>query len=264
MSETPPIPNTNGDFYVGYLPIPASHRRFIIFFVLFAAIWSLGMATIITLTMRSPGTAQWNTGSMQTWVGTLIEKPYPMLVPDDPNEPALLVVEMGKRGAHERLTPYFNQQVQLQGYELNRDARRMIELDTHEDAITLASNQSTDQTIQWTTFTPTNTITTIGEIVDGKCYLGAMKPADGIGHRACAVLCIRGGLPPMFVTIDDNGNRSYALLLIDGSTTLDEHALKLVGQPCIITGQYSQFHGINIFHTTKSAIHPLKPSENTP
>ena len=258
-------PNTKPDeFYVGHLPIPKGHRKFVITLIAFLAVWSLGMATIITMTMRDPGPAQWNTGEMQTWTGTLIEKPYPMLVPDDPDEPALLVVAMGKQGAHDRLAPFFNQHVQLAGYELNRDGRRLIELDADESAITLASDQSANPPIQWTPFASGRQIALTGEIVDGKCYFGAMKPGDGIGHRSCAVLCIRGGLPPMFVTTDHQGHRTYTLLTIDGSTKLNEHTLKLVGQPAIITGQISKFHGINILNTTVSAIHPLKASEALP
>ena len=38
-----------------------------------------------------------------------------------------------------------------------------------------------------------------GEIVDSKCYLGAMKPGDQKTHKACATLCIRGGIPPVLV-----------------------------------------------------------------
>lgn len=38
-----------------------------------------------------------------------------------------------------------------------------------------------------------------GEICDGKCYAGAMKPGTGLAHKACANLCILTGLPPVLV-----------------------------------------------------------------
>jgi hypothetical protein len=38
-----------------------------------------------------------------------------------------------------------------------------------------------------------------GEICDGKCYAGAMKPGTGLAHKACANLCILNGLPPVLV-----------------------------------------------------------------
>ena len=45
-----------------------------------------------------------------------------------------------------------------------------------------------------------------GEICDGKCLAGAMRPGRGLAHRACANLCLVGGVPPVFVSsapIDD-------------------------------------------------------------
>ena len=39
----------------------------------------------------------------------------------------------------------------------------------------------------------------VGEICDGKCYGGAMKPGAGLAHKACANLCILSGLPPVLV-----------------------------------------------------------------
>lgn len=38
-----------------------------------------------------------------------------------------------------------------------------------------------------------------GEVCDGKCYAGAMRPGTGIGHKACANLCLVGGVPAVFV-----------------------------------------------------------------
>jgi hypothetical protein len=49
-----------------------------------------------------------------------------------------------------------------------------------------------------------------GEIIDPKCHGGAMKPGDGKAHKACATLCLRGGIPPVFLA--SNGQR---YLLVD-------------------------------------------------
>lgn len=38
-----------------------------------------------------------------------------------------------------------------------------------------------------------------GEICDGKCQGGAMKPGSGLAHKACANLCVSAGLPPVLV-----------------------------------------------------------------
>lgn len=46
----------------------------------------------------------------------------------------------------------------------------------------------------------TTPVTLDGELVDSKCYLGTMKPGDGKTHKSCAILCLRGGIPPLFVS----------------------------------------------------------------
>ena len=59
---------------------------------------------------------------------------------------------------------------------------------------------------------PLGGATLAGEIIDPKCYFGAMKPGEGKIHKACATLCLRGGIPPMFMTTDEQGRHVYYLL----------------------------------------------------
>lgn len=51
-----------------------------------------------------------------------------------------------------------------------------------------------------------------GEICDGKCYAGAMRPGSGVAHRACANLCLIGDLPAILVTKDPVAGSHYLLL----------------------------------------------------
>lgn len=44
-----------------------------------------------------------------------------------------------------------------------------------------------------------------GEIVDSKCYLGVMNPGNLKAHRACAINCIQGGVPPVLLVRDGGG-----------------------------------------------------------
>ena len=41
--------------------------------------------------------------------------------------------------------------------------------------------------------------TFVGEIVDSKCFLGVMNPGRLTPHRACAIRCISGGVPPVLL-----------------------------------------------------------------
>ena len=240
------------EFYVGYLPIPKGHRKLIAFIVPSLLAWSLAMAVIITITMRPPGNAQWDTGAVKSWSGTLVESPYPMLIPDDIDQtPPLFVVSMGKKGAHERLKPFFGQHVSISGYELNRDNRHIIELAPDQDAIKADTTIPAKPSPTLSTSHPTELL---GEIVDGKCYLGAMKPGDGAGHRACATLCIQGGLPPMFATQSPSGEHTFYLLTIDGSTNYSPQILSLIGRPVRISGHIADLHGTPILQASATDI----------
>jgi hypothetical protein len=54
-----------------------------------------------------------------------------------------------------------------------------------------------------------------GEILDAKCWFGAMRPGHGKTHKACAALCARGGLPLAFAETGRCANGKAALLLLD-------------------------------------------------
>ena len=58
--------------------------------------------------------------------------------------------------------------------------------------------------------------TLTGELVDTKCYFGVMRPATGKVHRACAIRCLSGGVPPGLLVQDDAGDAWVYLLAGDG------------------------------------------------
>jgi len=63
----------------------------------------------------------------------------------------------------------------------------------------------------------------VGEICDGKCSGGIMRPGDGIAHLACADLCLIGGVLPVFVSTGEiEGNRFLWLANENGGPLPDE------------------------------------------
>lgn len=52
-----------------------------------------------------------------------------------------------------------------------------------------------------------------GEICDGKCYTGAMRPGNGLAHKACAGICFVGGVPAVFASAGPVEGRSFMLLV---------------------------------------------------
>lgn len=79
--------------------------------------------------------------------------------------------------------------------------------------------------------------TLIGEIVDSKCYLGVMNPGALTPHRACAIRCISGGIPPVLLVRQTNGTTLYFLLVSRDGRPVNKQVLSLVAEPIEITGE---------------------------
>jgi hypothetical protein len=178
------------DLYVGYLPTPPRLRRFLRIAIP-ALLWALlAAALLLGRSQPDPGDAVWDTGTPRTFRGTLFAAPYPTVLLDEPFEGAraCLVVEQGKHGAQARAAPLDGKH----GWTLRRDGRTLIELAFEPDALRedTAIPAAAPPAIE-----ARARVTLSGEIVDSKCYLGAMKPGEGKTHKECATLCIRAGPP---------------------------------------------------------------------
>lgn len=247
MAETDP----DRALYVGYLPVPGRHRRFLLVLVPALLLGLAAAALAITLSQRSPGRAVWDTGLRQDWTGVLTTDPYPMLTTDAGE--SFLVVGMGKFGVHDRVGPHAGARCRLSGWSLARDGRRMIELDPDPGAIEVLDAGPVPGRVD---ATPGSAATVSGEIVDGKCFLGAMKPGDGKGHKACAILCIAGGLPPMLATRRPDGSHAMILLLHEGSTDLPREVLDLVSEPVVVDGTLRRYGGLEVLDAAGGRIRP--------
>ena len=88
----------------------------------------------------------------------------------------------------------------------------------------------------------TNTVglgrqTLVGEIVDSKCYLGVMNPGQLTPHRACAIRCISGGIPPILLVRQTNGSALHFLLVSSDGRPVNKEVLAMVAEPVQITGE---------------------------
>ena len=78
--------------------------------------------------------------------------------------------------------------------------------------------------------------TLVGEIVDSKCYLGVMNPGQLTPHRACAVRCISGGIPPLLLVRPKTGPPLYFLLVSGDGHAVNKEVLDMVAEPVQVTG----------------------------
>lgn len=234
-----PAPTGGDEFYVGYLALPVGHKAFLRF-ALPAILWLMvAIASLVAVRMRDAGRGVWDASDRRIFVGTMDVDPYPVLRqarersgrPEDLPR-SFLLVEAGKIGGRAGLSRMQGQTVRVAGSLLHRDGRAMIELAPGEDAVRAESADAASVA----TRVPAGRTSLRGEIVDSKCFLGAMRPGDGKTHRACAQRCIAGGLPPILVTRDAAGNASYYLLTAPDGAAANEMVRPFVAEPVEVTG----------------------------
>lgn len=258
MAPAPP----SDEFYVGYLqmsPGLAFYVRVAIPLFLWLAI---GSAAMVSRSQSDPGDGTWTTDEVVTLEGLMIAHPYPMIrVPGSkltqPFE-SVLIVETGKHGSS-RSASFDNRLVKAVGWNISRDGRRMLELAPGDDALQEIKGVDSIQVARLQAAAPRPLSRTVlrGEIVDAKCFLGVMKPGHGRTHKECATLCIRGGIPPYFVTRDATGARHYYLLTNSSGTGLDPGFLPFVADPVEIDGEVEQHDDLLILRANPGDIQRL-------
>jgi hypothetical protein len=97
-------------------------------------------------------------------------------------------------------------------------------------------------------------LTLRGEIIDPKCYLGAMKPGDGKTHKACAMRCIAGGIPPMLVAHDANGGETFYLIVSADGGVANELVYPFVGDRVDVTGSVEQLDDMLVLSVSSDSI----------
>lgn len=209
------MPETN-EFYVGYLKSPRTLTVFLGWAIPSLIVAALAIGWLVSRSQNDPGDGVWH-HEANTLVGRVGATPYPLIrvqskSPGHAAETVLLVSE-GKHGGGERVAALDGRIVRVRGTILERDSCRLLELADGDavkpdDSLTAADTGRLAAPI----IVALGEVTLRGEIIDPKCYSGAMKPGEGKTHKECATLCISGGIPPMFVTIDAAGRRSYYLL----------------------------------------------------
>jgi hypothetical protein len=242
------------DFFVGYLPTPPRLKRFALSVSVGLIALSITAASLIALAQRDPGPGRWSLDQVVTLSGRLRADPAPtLLTRDDAGRlRTLLIVEEGKFGA-ERLRPLDGQPARLTGTLIQRGDRMMLELSAGEQAIQPLVTDG--PSIPWPS--PVEQIgpaTLEGHIVDPKCYLGAMKPGDGKPHKACATLCIQGGIPPMFRSTTPDGRAALYLLADERGGAVNESVLPYVADDVRVSGRIERRDDMLIFRIDPATI----------
>lgn len=232
----------NNDFYIGWEPKAASRiGKFVQTVVVMLFIVTIGLALALAVAQHSIGVSVFEWGAVKSFSGVLKLEPYPHLLVPRPgatgtqnNFSTYYLVAPFKFGLdREKLSTLDDKTVSLQGTLIYRGSQTMVE--ALPDSIKAADTKSPMLTGAETIQLGRQTLT--GEIVDSKCFLGVMNPGQLLPHRACAIRCISGGIPPVLLVRQTNGTAIYLLLVSTEGKPVNQQVLDLVAEPVQITGE---------------------------
>ncbi|WP_299777358.1 hypothetical protein [uncultured Roseobacter sp.] len=225
-------------FFVGYLPAPKALRGLLLAVcVLFiSGLAGFGLALGIAQDDPGEGAFRFDYGR-QTVTGVVELTPYPLLRVTEGNEriPAghtLMLAGGGKTNVESRAIPLEGQLAQVSGVLLERGSLDMMQVRGGRNGLQAAEGEvPVFETI------PLGRWKLAGEICDGKCLAGAMRPGRGLAHKACANLCLLGKVPPVFVSTQPVDGSEFLLITGPDGGHLPESAYHYVAQFVSLEGE---------------------------
>lgn len=230
----------NDEFYIGWEKkaapgISRAMRKMVVGLLTLA----LGVPLILAICQRMIKTSVFEWGNLKTISGILQTQPYPHL----------LVPRPGNAVGNTAISTYYL----VAPWKFGLDAKAIAPLDGKSVAIKATLIYRDNQTVIETRpgwivtngpprmesapFVALGKQTLIGEIVDSKCFLGVMNPGQLTPHRACAIRCISGGVPPILLVQRKDGPPIYLLLVSVEGKPVNQEVLDMVAEPVEITGE---------------------------
>jgi len=239
----------NDEFYIGWEEkapdgVGSRVRRTVV--LLLALVVALGV--VLSLAQRTIGVSVFEWGKVKNFSGILESQPYPHLLVPRPGASdgqthfsSYYLVKPFKFGLDPETADRLDgKAVSLKGTLIYRGGQTMIEVadDSIRASNSLAHPRGEGRG-EGLPIIPVSlgTRTLVGEIVDSKCFLGVMNPGALTPHRACAIRCISGGIPPVLLVRQTNGPALYFLLVSPDGKPVNKQVLNLVAEPVEITGE---------------------------
>ncbi|WP_299300567.1 hypothetical protein [uncultured Litoreibacter sp.] len=218
-------------FFVGYLAAPDGLRKFL----LLACVAVVGIFVATGLLIGSTQDAPPESGfrfdyGRQTVNGVIELTPYPLLRVTEGNDlikpgKTLMLTSAGKAGVDMRAMGLEGQLAEVSGIILQRGTIDMMQLRGGQQGLKMVGGDPPPMDTE-----PLGRWKVAGEICDGKCLNGAMRPGRGLAHKACANLCLIGDVPPVFVSTQPIDGSDFMLITGPDGTRLPEAAYDYVGQ----------------------------------
>ena len=254
----------NDEFYIGWdaqaaAGIGRANRRLVLALLILAVV----VAGAVAVSQRLIGASVFEFGTSKKFSGIFELAPYPHLLVPRPGVTggqarysSYYLVREWKFGLPtEAVKPFDGKSVTLSGTLIYRGNQTMIQVD--DDSI-----QATPTPVPAVTgqeLIPLGRQTLTGEIVDSKCYFGVMNPGELTSHRACAIRCISGGIPPVLLVRPQNGPAIYLLLVSGDGQPVNSQVLDFVAEPVNITGEVERQGEFLILRADPATYRRVKP-----
>ncbi len=224
-------------YFVGYLPVPGPLRKFLLLASATIIAVFLFTGLLIGSTQDAPPESGFRFDyGRQTVTGVIELTPYPLLRVTEGNDlikpgKTLMLTSAGKSGVDMRAMGLDGQLATVSGVVLQRGTIDMLQLRGGGNGLSAVEGtppeMETEQLGRWKI---------AGEICDGKCLNGAMRPGRGLAHKACANLCLIGDVPPVYVSTQSVAGSDFMLITGPDGTRLPPEAYDYVGQFITLEG----------------------------
>jgi hypothetical protein len=232
----------NGErgFFIGWSGrLPADQRVFILSVVAAALAGFAGLALALSATIDDPGSGTVDWEQERTTEGVLTVHPYPLLHLASGH--TLMLSGLGKSGVD--ADPALDGAgVTVSGFMLKRGSLDMLQSSRAEVTAAGSAPRSVPAPVALGRWRLT------GEICDGKCYAGSMRPGAGLAHKACASFCILGGVPPVFVSTAPVDGSVFMLIAGDGGAPMPDALRSLIGVRVALDGEAERVGDLVVFH----------------
>jgi hypothetical protein len=246
---------TSAPFFIGWSN--QTPRRLAVFAMTIAAgLVAASSLLAVTLGAATDDPGAGGFGDEVALTGVMQASPYPILrlAPDGahPAGHAVMLAGDGKIGVQAMAETLSGKAAEVRGLLLKRGDLDMIVVNS-------------DNGIQASAASPTPIATAqnlgrwrlTGEICDGKCYSGVMRPGTGLAHKACASLCVSGGVPPVFVSSGPIEGSIFLLLADRGGGPAPAAMYDLIGLPVSLEGDVDRVGDLLIFRADWSTAKAL-------
>lgn len=248
------------EFYIGYVEkIPMRTKgalKRIVFFLLLIFILS---AVLFSTGQNEFKNSTFELGQVNELTGTLYKYPTPMLRVQvaENSYKNIVLLGFGKFGADKEIQEIEAEVSQVEGMEITLkgtliyyDGKTLLQLEKDHKPHKILKKSRQSRPLKFNL----GSAELEGEIIDPKCYFGVMKPGFGKIHRSCAVRCISGGIPPVFLTSNEHGESSYYIITDMQGNAINKDILPYVGKPIKISGQLEQIEDWLVLKTDISKI----------